>query len=78
MRARHFGGKQSPEDPAFLGDALRPYPDLGRGAEPLGNLSEGCPPGIAGKLTYRDCIPQRRPAASYARGPGDRPAAARG
>src|SRR5580698_498204 len=35
VRARHFGGKQSPEDPAFLGDALRPYPDLGRGAEPL-------------------------------------------
>src|ERR1700727_537020 len=52
-----FGEKQSPEGLAFLGDALRPYPDLGRGSGAARQPLRRVPTRYRGKLTYRDCIP---------------------
>jgi hypothetical protein len=49
VRARHFRGKSNRRKTRHFWETL--YARTGtltRGAEPLGNLSEGCPPAIAG------------------------------
>ena len=63
------GEKQSPEDPAFWETLYARTRTLTGGAEPLGNLSEGCPPAIAGNSLTATVYHNVGAAASYARGP---------